>query len=351
MSHFIRDGSKYFVQSDRAVDIKDRLPVGTYVVKESMTQGIFLEEIDSFQLPEKLYGNTSKYAKRILNTYQDRDHSTGCLFVGEKGSGKTLLSKVLADEGAKLGYPTIIVNAPFKGDGFNQLIQNIDQHCIVLFDEFEKVYEEDEDQIHILTLLDGLYSSKKLFLFTCNNKYQINSYMLNRPGRIYYMLEFEGLEEEFIREYCQDNLNDKEQIQSIINITALFHHFNFDILQNLIEEMNRYDEPASESIKLLNIKPEANDEEYKVDSLTISDKNVKSYSNTVYGDPFTTSYSINYHFDENAIDSIDFGPNDIVSMDMKKGEYCYEISQDETTYKMRLIGTRNKRSFDMSKFF
>lgn len=350
MSHFIRDGSKYFVQSDRAVDIKDRLPVGTYVVKESITQGIFLEEIDSFQLPEKLYGNTSKYAKRILNTYQDRDHSTGCLFVGEKGSGKTLLSKVLADEGAKLGYPTIIVNAPFKGDGFNQLIQNIDQHCIVLFDEFEKVYEEDEDQIHILTLLDGLYSSKKLFLFTCNNKYQINSYMLNRPGRIYYMLEFEGLEEEFIREYCQDNLNDKEQIQSIVNVSSLFYHFNFDILQSLVEEMNRYNEPASESIKMLNVKPESNDDELKIVSVTVNGKSAKDHVNHVYGDPFKVSYNISCSLDDKRYD-IDIGPEDIVSMDMKKGEYDYEFIDEENTVRVKIATRHPNKSFNMSKFF
>ena len=46
--------------------------------------------------------------------------------------------------------PTIVINAPWKGDKFNTFIQAIEQPCAILFDEFEKVYDRD-DQEKILT--------------------------------------------------------------------------------------------------------------------------------------------------------------------------------------------------------
>ena len=62
-----------------------------------------------------------------------------------------------------------------------------------IIDEFEKIFSGEKQQ-HILTLLDGVFSTHKLFLLTCNDKWKIDSHMRNRPGRIYYMIEFEGLE-------------------------------------------------------------------------------------------------------------------------------------------------------------
>ena len=70
-------------------------------------------------------------------------------------------------------------------------MQDIEQPCIILFDEFEKVYD-DQDQEKALTLLDGVFPSRKLFIMTVNNKWRVNEHMRNRPGRIYYMLDFAG---------------------------------------------------------------------------------------------------------------------------------------------------------------
>ena len=177
------------------------------------------------------------------------------MLAGEKGSGKSLLAKSLSMAGHAEGIPTIVINSPHKGDGFNKLIQDISQPCIVLFDEFEKVYNGN-DQEEILTLLDGVFPSKKLFVLTCNDKWRIDQHMRNRPGRIYYMIDFKGLAAEFITEYCDDNLINKNHIEKICSIASLFHEFNFDMLKALVEEMNRYNETPQESLKMLNAKPE-----------------------------------------------------------------------------------------------
>ena len=164
----------------------------------------------------------------------DRDASTGVMLTGEKGSGKTLLAKNVSFEAAKQGIPTIIINAAWCGDAFNSLIQSIEQPAIILFDEFEKVYDKD-DQQQILTLLDGVFPSKKLFVLTCNDKWRVDVHMRNRPGRIYYMLDFAGLDHDFIRDYCADNLKAQEHTEAVCKISSLFDEFNFDMLKALID--------------------------------------------------------------------------------------------------------------------
>ena len=261
MSHYIKQGNTFKVVAEQALDLHKKLPAGNYTISQDIYGNMFLEMIEGFSLPDKLYGNTLRHTGRILNTFQDRPYNTGVLLAGEKGSGKTLLARSVSIDAASIGIPTIVINRPWKGDGFNSLVQSINQPCIILFDEFEKVYEDD-DQQEILTLMDGVYQSNKLFILTCNDKWRINKHMQNRPGRIFYYLEFSGLDIDFIREYCEDKLNDKTQIEVICNMSLAFSKFNFDMLKALIEDMNRYDESPQEVMELLNARPEYNDVSY-----------------------------------------------------------------------------------------
>lgn len=218
--------------------------------------GFYFERVDPFIMPPKLYGAvTYKMTDRMLETFLNRTGSTGVVLSGEKGSGKSLLVKYTANTAVTQGIPVIIISSPFTGDAFNSLIQNIKQPAVLLFDEFEKVYTA-EQQEQLLTLLDGMFTSQKLILFTTNDKWRIDRHMRNRPGRIFYMADFHGVEETFIREYCEDNLRNKKYIESVVRISTQFSAFNFDMLKSLVEEMNRYNESPGEALELLNIRPE-----------------------------------------------------------------------------------------------
>ena len=265
MSYFLKSGNTFKVSNKEAMDLHEKLPAGNYVIKQDMFKNLYLESIDSFEVKGKLYGETIRNSDRILRTFGDRPTSTGVMLTGEKGSGKSLLAKKISIDGAAQGIPTIVINAPWAGDQFNSFMQMIDQPCIVLFDEFEKVYSS-EDQEQILTLLDGVFPSKKLFMLTCNDKWRVDSHMRNRPGRIYYMLDFKGLEHDFIVEYCEDNLKAKEHTATVCRVASLFNQFNFDMLKAMVEEMNRYGETPQQVLKMLNAKPEFSDEsKYKVE--------------------------------------------------------------------------------------
>jgi hypothetical protein len=255
MSYYLKEQNILWPTLKEAQDLRDSLPVGTYTVKQSM-KGLYLEIIEDFKITGKIYGNATQQADRILNTFKDRPHCTGVLLNGEKGSGKTLLAKSISEKALKDGISTIVINTPFCGEEFNTFIQKIDEACIVIFDEFEKVYDTEQQEL-ILTLLDGMYPSKKMFILTVNDKYRVSHHMRNRPGRIYYMLDYKGLDATFIREYATDNLKPELQkhIDQMARLPILFDSFNFDMLKALVEEMNRYDESPKQAMEMLNAKP------------------------------------------------------------------------------------------------
>lgn len=252
MSHFIRSGNTFKVFPGNALDIQGSLPAGNYTVRFNPMEGFSLEEVEPFRMPGKVYGDCLRNADRIVNTFMSRDGNTGVLLTGEKGSGKTLLARQIAIQS---GLPVIIINSDHSGDNFNSFLSSITQPCIVFLDEFEKTYNR-ESQEKILTLLDGTYQSRKLFLLTSNDKYRIDNNMKNRPGRIFYLIEFGGLEEEFIIEYCQDNLKDQSYVPDVVRVSRLFDIFNFDLLTAIVEESNRYGENPKDLLGLLNAKPE-----------------------------------------------------------------------------------------------
>jgi hypothetical protein len=310
MTYFLKSGTRFNVSTKESMDLHEQLPAGNYTVKfDKMSNCFYLEAIDNFEIRGKIYGDTRRQAQRILNTFDDRTASTGVLLTGEKGSGKTLLAKMLSIEGAKNDVPTIVINAPWCGDEFNAFLQMIEQPTIILFDEFEKVYDR-EDQEKMLTLLDGVYPSKKLFVLTCNDKWRVNEHMRNRPGRIYYMLDYKGLEHDFIVEYCMDNLDATEHIPTICRIATLFDQFNFDMLKAMVEEMNRYDETPQQVMKMLNTRPEFSGEtKYKV-TLQIKGIDIpeKDTDNEWCGNPLTQNVTIDYkNWNEDTIEETSTG--------------------------------------------
>lgn len=287
MTYYLRAGNSFKPTDENELNLYEILPAGNYIIQETPQGELYLEQVEPFRINGKIYGNATRHSDRIITTFNQRSASTGVMLTGEKGSGKTMLAKMLSIKLAEQGVPTIIINAAWTGDKFNKLIQDISQPCVIIFDEFEKVYDKD-DQPAVLTLLDGVFPSKKLFILTCNDKWRVDSHMRNRPGRIYYMIDFQGLEASFIEEYCTDNLKALEHIPAIKSIATLFAEFNFDMLKAMVEEMNRYGETPHEVIKLLNVNPMVDDSgKYTVSVIIDGEPASNIYPNSWNGNPLS----------------------------------------------------------------
>jgi len=256
MSHYLQMGNTVRVFPEADLTFHSKLPAKTYRANFVEQTGAFvLETVDDFECTGKVYGDLRQKAERILTTFAQRECSTGVHLTGTKGSGKTMLTRLVSEEARKRGWPTILVNQPYGGDEFSQFIQSIEGEAVILFDEFEKVYGWQEQQ-KLLTLLDGTYPTKKLFLLTSNERDMVDRHLHNRPGRVFYLFEFEGLSPEFVREYAEDNLHNKAEIATLVRYVEVFNFFNFDMLKAVVEEMNRYGETLVGVLQVLNIRPE-----------------------------------------------------------------------------------------------
>ena len=354
MTYYLKNGSSYRVTTKESLDLHDKLPPGNYTVGQDPFGNLFLDRIEDFDIPSKLYGNTTKHTNRIINSFFDRTSQTGVLLNGEKGSGKTLLAKNVCSELAKQGVPTIVINATWTDEKFFKLMQDIEQPCVIFFDEFEKIYT-DKDQEKILTLLDGVFNSKKLYILTVNDKWKVNNHMRNRPGRIFYLLDFKGLDQQFIREYCQDRLNDKKHIDQICSLSSLYGEFNFDMLKSLVEEMNRYNESPTDSLEMLNAKPEYDSGANYDMKLIVNGKEINKddIDGSVYhGSPLAKNgVHVSYDADPDDHNSgwknLIFNPEHLVKLNSEKGEFIFEVNDA----KLILSRIAAKKNFDYTLLF
>jgi hypothetical protein len=294
-------------------NVETKLPPGNFVIKIEPKDGyLFFDTIEDFRIPKKLYGDLKSQAKRILATFEDRKVATGVLLSGDKGSGKTLLAKMLAAECSEKGMPVIVVDRPFgpsepgepsKIDEFYKLIQDVQQPAVVVFDEFEKTHTKQQQEA-MLTLLDGVFQGRKLFILTCNDQWSVDEHMLNRPGRLFYHLEFLGLSASAIREYCEENLSEgnkkNKYIDQIVQMASFFDSFNFDMVQALVEEMNRFSEDPFEAVQMLNIRPRRGSAKHTV-SLVVGGQVVESeriHPSRIEGSPIGREIKIKFYADD-----------------------------------------------------
>lgn len=301
---FAQRGVNFFLKEKASETPYDKLPPGNYAIQFHPMMGYFLEKIADFRAPPKLYGNVKQISNRVLKSFQTKSNNLGIILSGLKGAGKTLQGRDICMEAAALGMPTLFVTSKLTDDDFMQFLNKIQQECVIFIDEFEKIYDTDSQQ-KLLTLLDGMFQSKKLFLLTCNAQHKVDSHLKNRPGRVHYHIEYGGLKSEFVTEFCEDNLNDKSKIKEVVSVCSLFDALNFDMLQTIVWEMNLYKESAPEALKLLNAKPEISGEirysmtvEIPVLNKTLDGKADELCNDTSLGNPLLRNTYLRLQFKE-----------------------------------------------------
>lgn len=335
---FYKDGNTVRIFDYDDQQVTDKLVPAVYSIDQDLS-GFYLTFVtDRFTIPEKIYGSTKSRAQKILDTYDDRHSSTGVLLTGDKGSGKTLLTSILGNHMLERGLPVIMIEKPFSGTAFNDLLNNIGE-SMLMFDEFGKVFnskkddDDNENQNSLLSVFDGARSIKRLILLTENDTFKVNSYMLNRPGRVFYHFKYDKLGEDIVREYCDIQKVPEDVIQAILLRVESSYEFSFDALKAVVEEYLRFKEDITEVFKNLNIEEgKVREDKMKVariinmeDGKTLEHVTEEvSYPISSYGDRIYYKTGHKHEDGRDITNSVEIEPEDLVERTASRHIYNIE---------------------------
>lgn len=252
-NEFLRSGSRVMTRPS-GLDF-DLEKGSVYTLKwDDWDEVAFLEIGSTIELPDNLTKTKGDmlFITKVLNNFKSTTKpTTGVMLTGLKGSGKTVMSKMIAFDS---GLPIIIVDSTFPTRRLDKFFSKFTEtEVCVIFDEIDKNerYWNTED---LLGFLDGIKStSKKLVLFTCNSDSKINEFVLDRCSRIRYNKQFNALSKEnivaILERYINDNIEDIATF-----ILDKFKVVSYDNVSSFAEECKNYpDEQYEELVKDLNI--------------------------------------------------------------------------------------------------
>ena len=229
----------------------ESIPAQVYYIRHEAERGFYLLRRPKLEIKDsKVYGVHNEKCEKILNSFEKFDRNFGTILCGDKGTGKTLFAKLVSDAAVKRGYPVLIADHAYPEIGW--FLESIEQECVVLFDEFDKIFSEHIQEC-MLSMLDGTSSGKKMFVITCNNIDGINEFMVNRPGRFHYYLRFGYPSVKEVRKYLEDKLPAcyHKEIPSVLVFSKMME-LNYDCLRAIAFELSR-GYSFNEAMKDLNI--------------------------------------------------------------------------------------------------
>ena len=239
------------------------------IYEQPQTKRLGLEKIDdTFRFDFKIYDlDCEDIMSNIIKTwtsdlFRESNKNLGVVFNGIKGTGKTIAAKQLCN---RIGLPVIVISKPV--DGMLEFIQSLHFESIILIDEAEKTFREEQEVL--LKMIDGVYNDmRKLYILT-TNKLSIDENLLGRPGRIRYIKEFSNLSAKAVNDVIDDNLNDISLKDDVLKVVDSLEISTIDILKAIIDECNIMGSVPSDST--LNI-PKA---KYKIQIISFDNLELK----------------------------------------------------------------------------
>lgn len=236
----IQSNNHFKIYADDNLQVQDKLPTGFYSINFDPMSGFSLETRAPLEINEKVYGVHTEKLDKVISSYNLFERSLGVILSGDKGIGKSLFARMLCLKMHELGYPVIIVDAFIPG--IADFIDEINQEVLILFDEFDKTFPTTKEGISpqetMLSLFDGISSTKRLYLVTCNKTNKLNEFIVNRPGRFHYHFRFGYPSVQEVEEYMKDKLDEKywDEIPSVINLSSKTS-LNYDCLRAIAFEL------------------------------------------------------------------------------------------------------------------
>ena len=157
---YIESGSSIRVY-DSTVKTHAALPVGTYKTRFDQREGFSLQRVEDLVVGnERIYGGRDAKVEKMFSAYERSQRSLGVMLSGDKGQGKSLFVRMLAERAIEEDTPVVLVTE--DADGIAEFLDTLDE-CLIIFDEFEKTFpmgskrnEIGNRQHQFLGLFDGL---------------------------------------------------------------------------------------------------------------------------------------------------------------------------------------------------
>jgi len=197
--NMIRMGGFYKLNVSGAPDVVQSVEPGVYTIEVSDKDvNLCLKQL-AFKQPAEVLGDAKKIASTIAGDFfSNPNKPLGAIFQGVKGSGKSLTSELIANSAIEAGLPVVLIDSNYSHNLLDLVVSKIGR-CVLLFDEFEKRYEE-EYQEKLLTFFSDQSNEGVLSIVICNDDDKLTSYILNRPGRFKYRVKFETLDKDVFKE-------------------------------------------------------------------------------------------------------------------------------------------------------
>lgn len=185
-NEFIKIGEQ-IIAKPKGVDY-DLIPGKVYDLSwNKWEDSPIFKENGELNLPKKIYSTKTDdvFKKRIITYFNKANtNTTGVMLAGTKGTGKTVMAKILAKES---GLPIIVVNPDYPEGKLIKFFKSFTTPVCVLFDEVEKNFKTE----YMLDFLDGVEKTvQKLVIMTCNDLSQVSQYMQDRCSRVRYLRRY-----------------------------------------------------------------------------------------------------------------------------------------------------------------
>lgn len=246
-------------QQDTAGTI-DHVPAHVYDVGFNPDIGLMLlKDRSKFTVPERKYGDHAAWFTAVTSRYDRLNPSMGVLMVGQKGSGKSMLAEDICNWGLAQGLPVLFINQKLPVQLIHGAVSSIGP-CIVYFDEFGKSYRASEsdsqenERDKMITLFSDTSHQGVLFLVTGNASYEFSDFMIDRPGRFEFRLNFPSLSAKVAADIAEEYKLNPEMREFLLRHTA-FASSSFDIatkVASTIRNCNTTDEAVA-ILSILNV--------------------------------------------------------------------------------------------------
>lgn len=240
----------------------DHIPAHVYDVGFHPEMGLLLvKDRKQFTVPERKYGEHRVWFNAVTSRYDRLNPSMGVLMVGLKGSGKSMLAEDICNWGLAQDLPVLFINQKLPVHMIHGAVSSIGP-CIVYFDEFGKSYRASDDQTEenerdkMITLFSDSSHRGVMFIVTGNAQYEFSDFMIDRPGRFEFRLNFGKLSVKAAADIA-DEFKLNPDMRDILLRHTVHNNSSYDIATKLAASLRgcKSVEEAATLLSILNVPP------------------------------------------------------------------------------------------------